>query len=110
MTLSERAAARKGAGQRQVRGHTTQRPLLDPEIPAIEFRQVAGEGGHLLIMNLALDLWVRIAPPTPPGHGYFGHQQDSVRWRRDLADAGFDLVEEGTRPATMYFLATRRPR
>jgi SAM-dependent methyltransferase len=73
-----------------------------------EAARVLREGGHLLIMNLALDLWVRVALPTPPGHGYFGHQQDAVRWRRDLADAGFDVIEEGTRPATVYFLATRR--
>lgn len=75
-----------------------------------EAARVLREGGHLLIMNLALDLWVRVALPTPPGHGYFGHQQDSARWRRDLADAGFDVVEEGTRPATVYFLAARRAR
>lgn len=76
----------------------------------VEAARVLRPGGHLLVMNLAVDGWVRVALPTPPGHGYFGQQQESARWRRDLADAGFDLVEEGTRPATVFFLGARRPR
>lgn len=75
-----------------------------------EAARVLRAGGHLLVMNLAVDGWVRVALPTPPGHGYFGHQQDSARWRQDFSDAGFDVVEEGTRPATVYFLGARRPR
>ena len=74
-----------------------------------EAARVLRAGGHLLVMNLAVDGWVRVALPTPPGHGYFGHQQDAARWRRDFAEAGFDVVEEGTRPATVFFLGARRP-
>lgn len=75
-----------------------------------EAARVLRAGGHLLVMNLAVDGWIRVALPTPPGHGYFGHQQDAARWRQDFVDAGFDLVEEGTRPATVYFLGARRAR
>lgn len=75
-----------------------------------EAARVLRADGHLLVMNLAVDHWVRVALPTPPGHGYFGHQQDSARWRHDLDEAGFELVEEGRRPGTVFFLAARRAR
>jgi hypothetical protein len=30
------------------------------------------------------------------------------RWTELLNEAGFDVVEQGTRPATLYFLARKR--
>ena len=31
-------------------------------------------GGQILIMNLNLDGWIRVALPALPGHGYFGRE------------------------------------
>lgn len=61
----------------------------------------------MLIVNLRVDGWVRVALPVPPGHGYFGRQQDTERWRSALAEAGFEVVEQGAQPGTSYFLGQR---
>jgi SAM-dependent methyltransferase len=81
-----------------------------------EAARVLRPGGQLLIMNLGLDGWIRAALPALPGHGYFGREQASARWRTALTEAGFEVVEEGTRPGIKYFLgqkiaatASRRP-
>jgi SAM-dependent methyltransferase len=73
-----------------------------------EAARVLRAGGQMLIMNVRVDGWVRLALPALPGHGYFGRTQDLDRWRTALADAGFGLVEEGTQPGTVYFLAEKR--
>lgn len=72
-----------------------------------EAARVLRPGGHVLVMNLRPDVWIRVALPTPPGHGYFADEQDGAAWRQDLADAGLRLLEQGTRPGTVYFLAAR---
>jgi SAM-dependent methyltransferase len=73
-----------------------------------EAARVIRPGGQILIMNLAVDGWIRLALPSLPGHGYFGREQSAERWRTDLAQAGFDTIEQGTQPGTVYFLAQRR--
>lgn len=70
--------------------------------------RVLKPGGQILIINLRADAWIRLALPSLPGHGYFGATQDPARWRTALDDAGFDLVEQGTQPGTIYFLARKR--
>jgi SAM-dependent methyltransferase len=73
-----------------------------------ETARVLKPGGQLLIVSLNVDNWVRIAvPPSVHGHGYWGHSADRERWRDRLMTAGFDIADIGTRPATVYFLATR---
>lgn len=69
-----------------------------------EAARVLRPGGQILIVNLRVDGWIRAALPVPPGHGYFGRQQDMERWRTALAEAGFDLIEGGTQPGASYFL------
>jgi hypothetical protein len=44
--------------------------------------------------------WMRL-------HGPFGRPQNVSRWRTMIEHAGFDIVEQGTRPATLYFLARK---
>ena len=72
-----------------------------------EAARVLRPGGQILIMNLNLDGWIRVALPTLPGHGYFGREQDTNRWRTALTEAGFDVVEQGTQPGTNYFLGQK---
>jgi SAM-dependent methyltransferase len=74
-----------------------------------EAARVLRPGGQILIMNVHVDVWIRVALPTPPGHGYFGSDQDTDRWRTALTEAGFDVVELGTRPGTKYFLGKKTP-
>jgi hypothetical protein len=65
--------------------------------------------GELLLMNINVDAWIRTAFPWMHGHGYFGRPQDASRWRSMIETAGFQLIEQGTRPATVYFLARKKP-
>jgi SAM-dependent methyltransferase len=74
-----------------------------------ETARVLKPDGQFLIVSLNVDTWVRIAMPSSiHGHGYWGQSQNVARWRDALAKAGFTVVETGTKPATLYFLAQRR--
>jgi len=73
-----------------------------------ETSRVLRPHGQFLLMTLNVDGWIRFAFPSIHGHGYFGHSPDPERWREALSAAGLDVVEEGTPPATMYFLASKR--
>jgi ubiquinone/menaquinone biosynthesis C-methylase UbiE len=73
-----------------------------------EGARVLRPGGQILIMNVNVDGWVRVALPTPPGHGYFGSTQNVERWRMALAEAGFEVIDQGTQPGTIYFLGQKR--
>src|SRR5262245_61298229 len=75
-----------------------------------EIARVLRPGGEFLLMTLHVDAWVRVAFPLPPGHGYFSQSPGSERWRPALDAAGLDLIEEGTRPATLYLLTRKRAR
>ena len=73
-----------------------------------EVARVLRPGGDFLLMVLNVDGWVRVAMPWMiHGHGYFGTAQDADRWRARLEDAGFGVVEQGTRPFALYFLARK---
>jgi ubiquinone/menaquinone biosynthesis C-methylase UbiE len=74
-----------------------------------EVARVLRPGGQLLIMNVRIDAWIRLALPALPGHGYFGRQQDTERWRTAISAAGFDVVEQGTQPGLFYYLGRRNP-
>lgn len=73
-----------------------------------EVVRVLKPGGQILIMNLNLDGWVRVALPALPGHGYFGREQDTEWWRRALTEAGFIVPDQGTQPGTNSFLGRKR--
>jgi len=70
-----------------------------------EASRVLKPRGEFLLMVIAKDFWVRFAwGPIFLHSGMRGPD----RWTSFLRDAGFEVVEQGTRPATMYFLA-RKP-
>ena len=72
-----------------------------------EVNRVLKPNGELLLMVVNPDLWVRVALPFLHGHGYFGGRAFPERWRARLNAAGLHVVEEGTQPATLYFLARK---
>jgi SAM-dependent methyltransferase len=70
-----------------------------------ELERALKPGGDLLVMTINADLYLRIAYPMAAEHGYFGQEDANLLWARRLRDAGFKIVEIGTTPGTMYFLA-----
>jgi SAM-dependent methyltransferase len=72
-----------------------------------EMARVLRPGGQFLLMVLNTDAYVKFAYPLIHFHLYYGHGGSTERWRTALMAAGFDIVEEGTQPATMYFLAEK---
>ena len=72
-----------------------------------EASRVLRPHGQFLLLVVNVDWWVRIAFPSPHGHGYFSRPQYVQKWRNALTTAGFNVVEVGTQPATLYFLAER---
>lgn len=74
-----------------------------------EVARVLRPHGEFLFIVLNVDGWVRLAYPLPHGHGYFSHAPAAQHWRSELEAAGFEIVEQGTRPATLYVLARKRP-
>jgi SAM-dependent methyltransferase len=73
-----------------------------------EASRVLRPRGQLLLLVVNVDGWVRLAFPSLHGHGYFSRPQYRDRWRDALAAAGFDVIEDGTPPTTLYLLASRR--
>ena len=71
-----------------------------------EIARVLQDQGEFLLIVLNVDGWVRLAYPMAH-HGYFGHSPSADAWRERLKDAGFRVVEEGTKPAMLYFLARK---
>lgn len=72
-----------------------------------EMARVLKPRGQFLLMVLNTDAYVKFAYPLIHLHMYYGHGSNAERWRQPLLAAGFSIVEEGTRPATMYFLAEK---
>lgn len=73
-----------------------------------EMARVLKPGGQFLLMVLDSDIYVKFAYPLVNMHMYWGHGGTADRWRQPLRDAGFEIVEEGKQPATMFFLV-RKP-
>ena len=73
-----------------------------------EVQRVLRPNGQFLLMVINPDAWIRIAYPFFVHHGYFGARTGPERWRSYLTKAGFEVVEQGTAPATLYFLARKR--
>lgn len=71
--------------------------------------RVVRPGGQFLLMVINPDRWVRLAFPFFVHHGYFGGRGQAWRWQQQLSAAGFAVEEQGTAPATLYFLARNAP-
>lgn len=80
----------------------------DVPVALNEVARVLKPGGEFLLEIVNVDAWVRLSMPIPH-FGLAAHpSQDPARWRRLLAESGFEVEEEGTIPATLYWLA-RKP-
>ena len=83
-------------------------PRKDVPVALREIARVLKPGGAFMLGIVNPDAWVRVTMPIP----HFGlaahHGQDPKRWHAMLEEAGFEVREEGTRPATLYWLALKR--
>ena len=80
-------------------------PRADIPKALSETARVLKPRGEFLLMIVNVDRWALFASPHALGHH---PRADANRWRAMLAAAGFDIVEEGTRPAVRYFLTRKR--
>jgi SAM-dependent methyltransferase len=70
-----------------------------------EVARVLKPRGEFLLLIVNADWVTRLFSPHAIGHH---PRQDPARWRALLDEAGFAIVEEGTRPATLYWVARKR--
>jgi SAM-dependent methyltransferase len=69
-----------------------------------EAARVVKPGGDFLLMVLASDPWVTFAFGPALMHSFRG----AGWWNASVREAGFDVLDQGTRPATLYILARRQ--
>lgn len=69
-----------------------------------EAARVLKPGGDFLLMLVANDGWVKLAFGPLLSHG---GTRGSAWWAARVKEAGFQVLEEGTSPATLYFLLRR---
>lgn len=79
-------------------------PRRDIPQAIAEVARVLKPGGDFLLTIVNVDGWVWFASPPLAHHPRANPQQ----WRTMLQAAGFEIIEEGTRPGSLYFLARRR--
>jgi SAM-dependent methyltransferase len=74
-----------------------------------EVARVLKPDGEFLLEIVNPDIWVKVMMPIP----HFGlnahYKPDPNRWRAMLKAASFELIDEGAGPATLYWLARKRP-
>jgi ubiquinone/menaquinone biosynthesis C-methylase UbiE len=69
-----------------------------------EAARVVKPGGELLLMVVANDAWGTFAFGPLLEHGARG----DAWWTERVEEAGFEILETGRRPITLYFLGRRR--
>jgi SAM-dependent methyltransferase len=71
-----------------------------------EAARVLKPGGEFLLLLVNTDWWIRFASLLP--HHSMAHPAVDAGWWRTLLDQeGFEVLEEGTRPATLYFVSRK---
>jgi ubiquinone/menaquinone biosynthesis C-methylase UbiE len=68
-----------------------------------EAARVVRPGGDFLLMVVANDPWVMLAF----GPALMHNDRDDGWWSGRVEEAGFQVLEQGRRPATLYILARR---
>jgi ubiquinone/menaquinone biosynthesis C-methylase UbiE len=66
--------------------------------------RVLKPGGEFLLMVLHKDFWINLAFGPLAMHS---HMPDQAQWIQRLRTAGFDVLETGTQPASLYFLSRK---
>jgi ubiquinone/menaquinone biosynthesis C-methylase UbiE len=69
-----------------------------------EAARVLKPGGEFLMMVIMKDRWLNFS--FGPLLAHFG-PRSATAWTAILHDAGFQVVEQGTRPGTLYLLARK---
>jgi SAM-dependent methyltransferase len=69
-----------------------------------EVARVLKPGGEFLVLIVNPDSLTLVFAPPIAHHP----RPDPVRWRSLLEQAGLAVIEEGMKPATLYFLAQKR--
>jgi SAM-dependent methyltransferase len=69
-----------------------------------EAGRVLKPGGEFLLMLVNVDWWAWFTSPHAMAHH---RPADPDRWRTMLESAGFEIVEQGTQPMTLYFLSRK---
>jgi ubiquinone/menaquinone biosynthesis C-methylase UbiE len=72
-----------------------------------EMHRVIRQDGDFLLFVMSADAWVEVAFPLFPEHGMFGPGPQADVWRDRLVKAGFEVLEIGRQPGTLYLLARR---
>ena len=70
-----------------------------------EAARVVKPGGEFLLMLVNNDKWTKLAFGPMLAHGGFGRGPEW--WSARAKEAGFEVLEQGTPPATLYFLLRR---
>jgi SAM-dependent methyltransferase len=84
-------------------------PARDIPTALTEAARVLKPRGQFLYLGLNVDWYVRLAFPPIHGHGnYWTRSETFSKWRAMLEDAGFELVDEGTQPGTIYVLGQKK--
>lgn len=71
-----------------------------------EAARVLKPGGDFLLMVIENDAWAKFAFGPLVAHG---GTRGATWWTKHMQSAGFEILEQGTRPLTLYILARRLP-
>jgi len=69
-----------------------------------EAARVLKPQGEFLLAVVNVDWWAWVVSPHALGHH---PRTDPGRWRTLLESAGFNIIEQGTQPAVLYFLCRK---
>jgi SAM-dependent methyltransferase len=69
-----------------------------------EAARVLKPGGEFLLVLVNVDWWALLTSPHAMAHH---PRANPIRWRTLLETAGFEIVEQGTKPMTLYFLSRK---